>query len=289
LAIDALKLTDVDTYYGDSHVLHGVGFALEEKRVLALLGRNGAGKTTCISSIMGFLAPRKGEISLFGTPIGGLAPEAISRLGIGLVPQGRRIFPSLSVRENLIIARQREKESEKPWTYDRILDLFPSLAERSRQLAGLLSGGEQQMLAIGRALIGNPRVLLLDEPSEGLAPLIVAEVARTIKQLKDGGQSIVLVEQNSGLALDVADQVVIFNTGRACSRARLMKCATTTISSHSTSVCSTLIKKTGHRRSAADNKTRQQGVKCASKNRILAAISSLRSASLRARKQRAQR
>jgi branched-chain amino acid transport system ATP-binding protein len=163
---------------------------------------------------MGFLAPRNGEITLFGTPIGGLAPEAISKLGIGLVPQGRRIFPSLSVRENLIIARQREKESEKPWTYDRILDLFPSLAERSRQLAGLLSGGEQQMLAIGRALIGNPRVLLLDEPSEGLAPLIVAEVARTIKQLKDGGQSIVLVEQNSGLALDVADQVVIFNTGR---------------------------------------------------------------------------
>ena len=214
MAIDALKLTDVDTYYGDSHVLHGVGFALEEKCVLALLGRNGAGKTTCISSIMGFLAPRKGEITLFGTPVGGLVPEAISQLGIGLVPQGRRIFPSLSVRENLIIARQREKESDKPWTYDRILDLFPSLAERSRQLAGLLSGGEQQMLAIGRALIGNPRVLLLDEPSEGLAPLIVAEVARTIKQLKDGGQSIVLVEQNSGLALDVADQVVIFNTGR---------------------------------------------------------------------------
>ena len=161
-----------------------------------------------------FLHREKAKSHFSGRPIGGLAPEAISQLGIGLVPQGRRIFPSLSVRENLIIARQREKESEKPWTYDRILDLFPSLAERSRQLAGILSGGEQQMLAIGRALIGNPRVLLLDEPSEGLAPLIVAEVARTIKQLKDGGQSIVLVEQNSGLALDVADQVVIFNTGR---------------------------------------------------------------------------
>jgi len=214
LATEALKLTDVDTYYGDSHVLHGVGFSLEPERVLALLGRNGAGKTTCISSIMGFLAPRKGEIKLFGTSIGGLVPEEISRLGIGLVPQGRRIFPSLSVRENLIIARQREEESEKPWTVDRILELFPRLGERFRQLAGTLSGGEQQMLAIGRALIGNPRVLLLDEPSEGLAPLLVAEVARTIKQLKAGGQSIVLVEQNSGLALDVADQVVIFNTGR---------------------------------------------------------------------------
>jgi branched-chain amino acid transport system ATP-binding protein len=218
LATEALKLTDVDTYYGDSHVLHGVGFSLEPERVLALLGRNGAGKTTCISSIMGFLAPRKGEIKLFGTSIGGLVPEEISRLGIGLVPQGRRIFPSLSVRENLIIARQREEESEKPWTVDRILELFPRLGERFRQLAGTLSGGEQQMLAIGRALIGNPRVLLLDEPSEGLAPLLVAEVARTIKQLKAGGQSIVLVEQNSGLALDVADQVVIFNTGRCVFR-----------------------------------------------------------------------
>ena len=214
MAIEALKLSAIDTYYGDSHVLHGVGFTLQEERVLALLGRNGAGKTTCISSIMGFLVPRNGEISLFGKSIGGLAPENISRLGIGLVPQGRRIFPSLSVRENLIIARQRERDVANPWTLDRIFELFPKLAERSRQLAGLLSGGEQQMLAIGRALIGNPRVLLLDEPSEGLAPLLVAEVARTIKRLKDGGQSIVLVEQNSGLALDVADHVVVFNTGR---------------------------------------------------------------------------
>ena len=214
MGTEALRLNDVDTYYGDSHVLHGVGFSLESEQVLALLGRNGAGKTTCISTIMGFLSPRKGEIALFGRSIGGLAPEMISQLGVGLVPQGRRIFPSLSVRENLIIARQREAESEKPWTVDRILELFPSLGERYRQLAGSLSGGEQQMLAISRALIGNPRVLLLDEPSEGLAPLLVAEVARTIKQLKDGGQSILLVEQNSGLALDVADRVVIFNTGR---------------------------------------------------------------------------
>jgi branched-chain amino acid transport system ATP-binding protein len=214
LAIDALKLTDVDTYYSDSHVLHGVSFSLEAGRVLALLGRNGAGKTTCISSIIGFLSPRRGSIELFGTKISGLAPEAVSRLGVGLVPQGRRIFPSLSVRENLVIARQREKETEKPWTLERIFDLFPRLQERQRQLAGSLSGGEQQMLAIARALIGNPRVLLLDEPSEGLAPLIVAEVGRTIKRLKDGGQSIILVEQNSDLALDVADNVVILNTGR---------------------------------------------------------------------------
>jgi branched-chain amino acid transport system ATP-binding protein len=214
LATEALKLTDVDTYYGDSHVLHSVGFSLEAGRVLALLGRNGAGKTTCISSIIGFLTPRRGSIELFGTKISGLVPEAVSRLGVGLVPQGRRIFPSLSVRENLVIARQREKETDKPWTLERIFDLFPRLQERQRQLAGSLSGGEQQMLAIARALIGNPRVLLLDEPSEGLAPLIVAEVGRTIKRLKDGGQSIILVEQNSDLALDVADNVVILNTGR---------------------------------------------------------------------------
>jgi branched-chain amino acid transport system ATP-binding protein len=214
LATEALKISDIDTYYGESHVLHGVSFALQEGRVLALLGRNGAGKTTCISSIIGFLSVRNGRIDLYGEQISGLPPELISQRGIGLVPQGRRIFTSLSVRENLSIACQREKHSDKPWTLQRIFELFPRLGERQRQLAGYLSGGEQQMLAIARALVGNPRVLLLDEPSEGLAPLIVAEIGRTIKMLKDGGQSIVLVEQNSNLALDVSDQVVILNTGR---------------------------------------------------------------------------
>jgi branched-chain amino acid transport system ATP-binding protein len=214
LAPDALSLTDVHTFYGDSHVLHGVSFALQPGRVLALLGRNGAGKTTCISTIIGFLTPKQGEIRLFGEPIAGLGPERISHLGIGLVPQGRRIFPSLSVRENLMVARQREGTTSKPWGMDRIYDMFPRLRERHAQFAGTLSGGEQQMLAIGRALMGNPRVLLLDEPSEGLAPLIVAEVGHTIRRLKQEGQSIVLVEQNRQLALDVADQAVILNTGR---------------------------------------------------------------------------
>ncbi len=143
-----------------------------------------------------------------------MPPEAISRAGAGLVPQGRRIFPSLTVRENLVVARQRRAESERPWTLERVFDLFPRLQERQSQLAGTLSGGEQQMLAIGRALMGNPRVLLLDEPSEGLAPLIVAEVGRTIARLKAEGQSLILVEQNSKLALSLADQVVILNTGR---------------------------------------------------------------------------
>jgi len=214
LAFEALSLTNVDTFYGDSHILHGVSFSLQLGGVLALLGRNGAGKTTCISTIIGFLRPRRGDIRLFGEQIEGLSPERISRLGIGLVPQGRRIFPSLTVRENLVVAQQRESTTSKPWNIDRIYDMFPGLRERHAQFAGTLSGGEQQMLAIGRALMGNPRVLLLDEPSEGLAPLIVAEVGRTIRRLKEEGQSIVLVEQNRQLALDVADQAVILNTGR---------------------------------------------------------------------------
>ena len=214
MASDVLSLTNVHAFYGDSHILHGVSFSLRPGGVLALLGRNGAGKTTCISTIVGFLKPREGEIKLFGDPIGGLSPERISRLGIGLVPQGRRIFPSLTVRENLVVAQQRQNSNEKPWNIERIYSMFPHLQERHAQLAGTLSGGEQQMLAIGRALMGNPRVLLLDEPSEGLAPLIVAEVGRTIKRLKEEGQSIVLVEQNRKLALDVADQAVILNTGR---------------------------------------------------------------------------
>jgi branched-chain amino acid transport system ATP-binding protein len=214
LVPDALRLTDVHAFYGDSHILHGVSFSLQPGGVLALLGRNGAGKTTCISTIIGFLTPKGGEIRLFGEPIQGLSPERISQLGIGLVPQGRRIFASLTVRENLVVAEQREGTTSNRWTVDRIYDLFPRLSERDTQFAGTLSGGEQQMLAIGRALMGNPRVLLLDEPSEGLAPLIVAEVGRTIKHLKEEGQSIVLVEQNRQLALDVADCAVILNTGR---------------------------------------------------------------------------
>ncbi len=214
MAPDALRLTNVHAFYGDSHILHGISFSLQPGGVLALLGRNGAGKTTCISAIIGFLTPRSGEIRLFGEAIDGLSPERISHLGIGLVPQGRRIFPSLSVRENLIVAQQRESTTENPWNVERIYALFPRLRERHAQYAGTLSGGEQQMLAIGRALMGNPRVLLLDEPSEGLAPLIAAEVGRTIKRLKEEGQSIVLVEQNIQLALDVADQAVILNTGR---------------------------------------------------------------------------
>src|SRR6201996_5961594 len=151
LAPDALSLTNVHSFYGDSHILHGVSLALQSGCVLALLGRNGAGKTTCISTIIGFLRPSEGEIRLFGQRIEGLSPERISHLGIGLVPQGRRIFSSLTVHENLAVARQRRSESKTPWSAERIYDLFPRLHDRRSQFAGTLSGGEQQMLAIGRA------------------------------------------------------------------------------------------------------------------------------------------
>jgi len=208
----ALALSGIDAHYGDSHVLHGVSFTLGAGRVLALLGRNGAGKTTCMSTIIGFVAPRAGDIRLFGEPIARLAPEAIAHRGVGLVPQGRRIFPTLTVRENLAVARRTRAGSA--WTHERVFELFPRLHERSQQAAGSLSGGEQQMLAIGRALMGNPRVLLMDEPSEGLAPRIVAEVGQTIARLKQEGLSILLVEQNIKLALGLADDVVMLNTGQ---------------------------------------------------------------------------
>jgi branched-chain amino acid transport system ATP-binding protein len=210
----ALSLEGIQAYYGDSHVLHDVSFSLRESKVLALLGRNGAGKTTSMNVVVGFLPARQGEVTVHGQRITRLSPEAISRVGVGLVPHGRRVFPNLTVRENLIVAAQPDRFGlANPWSLDRVYDLFSRLKERHHQTAGSLSGGEQQMLAIGRALMTNPRILLMDEPSEGLAPLIVAEVGRTIAKLKDEGLSIVLVEQNMKLALSLADDVVVLNTG----------------------------------------------------------------------------
>ena len=217
MATSALSLEHVDAYYGDSHVLQDVSFELGEARMLGLLGRNGAGKTTCMHAAMGLLPPRRGEVRVFGAPVGGLSPEMIAAKGVALVPQGRRIFKSLTVRENLIVAARKPEASvsrHAPWTEDTVFGIFPRLKERTSQIAAHLSGGEQQMLAIGRALMGNPRVLLMDEPSEGLAPQIVAEVMATIRKLKESGLSIVLVEQNPKLVFDVADDIVILNTGR---------------------------------------------------------------------------
>jgi branched-chain amino acid transport system ATP-binding protein len=214
-AADPLSVRGINALYGDSHVLHDVSFSLKRGRVLALLGRNGAGKSTCMNTIIGFLRPRDGDIRLHGEPIAGLSSELISRRGVGLVPQGRRIFPSLSVYENLLVAQRKPAAgTAQVWTCETVFATFPRLGERRQQTAGSLSGGEQQMLAIGRALVSNPRVLLLDEPSEGLAPKIVHEVGETLHKLKAQGFSILLVEQNTTLAFGVADDVVILNTGR---------------------------------------------------------------------------
>lgn len=216
MASDILELHDVDAYYGDSHVLYGLSLSLGEGRLLGLLGRNGAGKSTCMGTVMGFLTPRRGTITLKGERVSGCTPEAIARKGISLVPQGRRIFRSLTVKENLQVAERKASPGARtpPWSLARVFEIFPRLKERQGQFAGSLSGGEQQMLAIGRALMGNPRVLLMDEPSEGLAPQIVADVGRTIAMLKGEGLSIILVEQNIKMTLNLADDVVIINTGQ---------------------------------------------------------------------------
>ena len=214
MGTDALAINGLNAFYGESHVLHDLSFTVKEGQVLGLLGRNGAGKTTCISAIVGLVRASATCLELFGQSIAGLSPEAISLKGVGLVPQGRRIFPSLTVHENLTAAARRGRsERRTDWTLDDVYAVFPRLEERQRQLAGSLSGGEQQMLAICRALMTNPRLILFDEPSEGLAPQIVAEVAAVLKRLRDSGLSIILVEQNIKLALEIADEVVVLNTG----------------------------------------------------------------------------
>ena len=216
MATDVLALSGVDAYYGDSHVLHDISLALGQARLLGLLGRNGAGKTTCMNVAVGLVAPRRGKVTVGGDNVTGRSPESIAARGLALVPQGRRIFRSLSVRENLLVAARPPviKTPFQPWSFERVYAMFPRLKERQHQIAGFLSGGEQQMLAIGRALMSNPRVLLMDEPSEGLAPQIVAEVMATIRLLKGEGLSIVLVEQNAKLVFDVADDIVILNSGQ---------------------------------------------------------------------------
>ncbi len=216
MANEALDLVGIDAYYGDSHVLHGVSFALKEARLLGLLGRNGAGKSTCMNVAMGLLRPRGGKVRLLGEDVTGKPPEDLSWRGLALVPQGRRIFRNLTVAENLMVAARAPKRNgaHAPWDFATVTAMFPRLKERSQQIAGFLSGGEQQMLAIGRALMSNPRVLLMDEPSEGLAPQIVAEVMATIRRLKEQGLSIILVEQNAKLVFDIADDIVILNSGR---------------------------------------------------------------------------
>jgi len=205
-----LDVADVHTYYGESHVLHGVTLTVADGEVLTILGRNGMGKTTLIRSIIGFTPPREGTVRLKGQDVAGFPPYRLVERGVALVPQGRRVFPSLSVRENLDVARRGKGR----WNVERVYELFPRLRERAESRANKLSGGEQQMLAIARALMSNPELLLMDEPTEGLAPLLVREVGRVIGELKREGLSILLVEQNLPLALGVADRVHILSRGQ---------------------------------------------------------------------------
>jgi branched-chain amino acid transport system ATP-binding protein len=208
-----LEVEGVHTYYGDSHVLHGVDLAVAAREAVAILGRNGVGKTTLIRSIVGFTPPRDGAVRFEGRPIHRLPPHRIARLGIGLVPQGRRIFAPLTVAENLRLGA-RGDAGRHPWTEERVYGLFPRLRERGAQGGGTLSGGEQQMLAVGRALLTGARLLVLDEPSEGLAPIVVREVGRVLARLKEEGLAILLVEQNVPLALRVADRVYVMSKGQ---------------------------------------------------------------------------
>jgi len=204
-----LAVDGIHTYYGESHVLHGVSLRVAAGEAVALLGRNGAGKTTLIRSVMGFTPPREGRVLFEGEAIERWPAHRIARRGLALVPQGRRIFAPLTVKENLLLGARAEG-----WTLERVLHLFPRLRERSAQAGGTLSGGEQQMLAIGRALLTNGRMLLLDEPSEGLAPLIVREIGRIVARLKEERMSILLVEQNYHLALRIADRVYVMSKGQ---------------------------------------------------------------------------
>lgn len=207
-----LEVEDIHTYYGDSYVLQGVSLRMNQGQVVAVLGRNGVGKTTLIRSIVGFTPPRRGVIRFKGTAISRLPSYRIARMGIGLIPQGRRIFPSLDVREHLEVAARSGDRSG--WSIERVLALFPRLRERLRNRGKALSGGEQQMLASGRALVSNPDLLLMDEPSEGLAPVLVRQLEGIMRDLRREGHSMLLVEQNFALAMSVADHVYVIASGR---------------------------------------------------------------------------
>jgi branched-chain amino acid transport system ATP-binding protein len=208
-----LQVLDLYTSYGLSQVLFGVSLDVSRGEGICLLGRNGVGKTTTLRSIVGLTPPRQGRVLFDGADITGWPPHRVARQGIGFVPQERRLFADLSVRENLEVARRAPASSASAWTVERIYQAFPLLAALDRRRAGYLSGGEQQMLAVGRALMGNPRLLILDEPSEGLAPLVVAALAEQIATLKQDGLTILMAEQNLALALALADGIVILDKG----------------------------------------------------------------------------
>jgi branched-chain amino acid transport system ATP-binding protein len=206
----ALTAEGLHTYYGKSHILHGVSLEAAEGQVTALLGRNGAGKTTTLRSLMGLTPPRQGRITVFGNETTRWPPFRVVALGVGYVPEGRRIFPNLTVDENLLVPLERPG----PWTPDSVYRLFPRLKERKLSRGRQLSGGEQEMLSIARALLVNPKLLILDEPSQGLAPLIVREVFRIVAQMRAEGISVLLVEQNVRMSLEVADHAYVLDNGQ---------------------------------------------------------------------------
>ncbi len=205
----ALTAEGLQTYYGKSHILHGVGLTVAEGAITALLGRNGAGKTTTLRSLMGLTPPRQGRVTIFGTETTYWPTFRIAALGVGYVPEGRRIFANLSVEENLKVPLERPG----PWTPARVYELFPRLAERRLNRGRQLSGGEQEMLSIARALLLNPKLLILDEPSQGLAPLVVREVFRIVAQMRREGISVLLVEQNVRMSLEIADHAYVLDDG----------------------------------------------------------------------------
>jgi branched-chain amino acid transport system ATP-binding protein len=207
-----LEVQDIHTYYGDAYVLQGMSLQLDQGQILGILGRNGVGKTTLVNSIVGFTPPRRGKIVFKGAEITHIPSFETVRSGLGLVPQGRRVFPTLSVEENLSVAERNP--DRHGWNLERVYALFPRLKERRDQRAKTLSGGEQQMLAIGRGLMTNPDCLIMDEPSEGLAPIIIQGVWEAIGKLKEQGLSILLVEQNAALALRLVDYVHVISKGR---------------------------------------------------------------------------
>jgi len=209
-----LTVESIETAYGVSQVLFGVSLEVETGQVVTLLGRNGMGKTTTVRSIMGIVRPKAGEVRFFGRPIHGLPSYRVAQIGIGLVPEGRQVFPNLTVRENLVATAANRGGGTDPWTVETVFDLFPQLAERQRVLGGALSGGEQQMLAIGRALMTNPRLLILDEAAEGLAPLVRAEIWRCIARLKARGQSILLIDKDVAALTRIADAHYILEKGQ---------------------------------------------------------------------------
>lgn len=208
-----LELDGVNTYYGRSHILFDVSLSVAKGEVVALMGRNGAGKSTTFRSVIGLTPPQSGEVRFKGEKVNGLRAFRICRKGIGFVPEDRRCFPDLTVRENLEVAARREKQTDSPWSVDRVWALFPRLQERERNLGSQLSGGEQQMLTIARTLMTNPEVLLLDEPSEGLAPLVVALLAEMILQIRKEGVTVLLAEQNLHFCAKVSDRGYVIDKG----------------------------------------------------------------------------